>query len=64
MLEELTWRGLFWLPREPERRLAGTLNFSQERAELDLLGSFDNGDSVPCQNSGIVFSATRLTERS
>ena len=41
MLDELTFRGLFWLPSEPEQKLAGTLNVSQERIELDLLGAFD-----------------------
>jgi len=42
VLDELTFRGLFWLPDEPEQKLAGTLDFSQERIELDLLGAFND----------------------
>jgi hypothetical protein len=47
MLESFEYRGYFWLPTTSDRKVAGTLSFTQRSgAELDLLGVLDDGDPM------------------
>ncbi|MGI5421217.1 HEPN domain-containing protein [Actinomadura luteofluorescens] len=42
-METLSFEGEFWLPNNPDRKVAGVLNFSQENGgELSLIGSFSD----------------------
>ena len=41
MMKELTCRGVWWTPDNPEAQVAGTLSFSQQNGTvLELIGSF------------------------
>jgi hypothetical protein len=41
-MDDITYRGYWWLPETPETRIAGILSFSQENgAKLELIGVFN-----------------------
>ena len=41
MIKEFEYKGIWWLPDNPEKRISGTLRFTpNEGAILDLIGSF------------------------
>lgn len=41
MIEEFEYKGIWWLPAEPEKEVPGTLRFTpDDGATLDLIGSF------------------------
>jgi hypothetical protein len=39
LFNSFEYRGFFWLPATPDRRLSGTLRFSEKTIELQLLGT-------------------------
>jgi hypothetical protein len=41
MVEECEFEGYWWRPVDPEKKVPGTLKFSQSDVRLDLLGSFE-----------------------
>lgn len=48
MLESFEHRGHWWLPATPDRRVTGTLTFSQASgAQLDLLGTLGDDEPFP-----------------
>jgi len=43
MMEEFEYKGIWWLPDNPEKQISGTLTFTpSEGAVLDLIGSFED----------------------
>ena len=45
--EAFEYKGYWWLPSEPENKVAGVLSYKPgERITLELIGSFDNGDDA------------------
>ena len=52
MIEEFEHKGIWWLPSDPEEKIAGTLSFTPgEGAVLDLMGSFENIKSTNYKGS-------------
>jgi hypothetical protein len=47
MLEPLEYRGLWWLPEEPDQPVAGVLTFSQEDVGLELFGQLPRTGPEP-----------------
>lgn len=45
MLEPREFRGFWWLPSEPDKRVAGTLTFAQDSVHLQLLGALGAGEN-------------------
>jgi len=54
MLEPFEYRGLWWLPEQPERSVAGVLKFSQDDAALELIGHLPREDLARDPASGEV----------
>jgi len=47
MIEEFEYKGIWWLPDNPEEQICGTLKFSpKEGAILDLIGSFNDPKKI------------------
>ena len=47
MIEDFEYKGIWWLPDKPERRISGTLRFTPaEGANLGLIGSFRSFEDI------------------
>lgn len=47
LAEAFEYKGYWWLPSEPDNKVAGVLSYKPgERITLELIGSFDNGEDA------------------
>ena len=64
MIEEFEYKGEWWLPDNPDRRISGTLKFTPNGgAVLDLIGSFkDFGDITKTEEPDIILGISANRE--
>ena len=57
MLEPRTYEGRWWLPDDPDDKVTGTLHFSQDDIQLELMGAFRQAVSlsVPAPGEVVAF---------
>jgi hypothetical protein len=47
MIKEFEYKGIWWIPNNPENKVSGILKFSPEEGTiLDLIGSFENDNHI------------------
>jgi hypothetical protein len=54
MLEPFEYRGVWWIPEDPEHKVAGVLTFSQDDICLELIGLLPRAHSEPDPTTGAV----------
>jgi hypothetical protein len=57
MLEAREYEGVWWLPDAPDDGVTGTLYFSQEDIQLELMGAFNAAVSVPEPGQVVSFGS-------